>query len=97
MVARLARQFRIAFNYGRGFRYPSMTDLGTLGLTGDGFEVDYLASQRLGGTIGTTPGTAPVVASPGGDYSGGTLPLPIAGLLAGLGALGLVKRRRRTA
>lgn len=57
MVARLAQQFRLAFNYGRGFRYPSMTDLGTLGLTGDGFEVDYLASQRLGGTIGTTAGT----------------------------------------
>ncbi|HQX56043.1 MAG TPA: TonB-dependent receptor [Pyrinomonadaceae bacterium] len=57
MVARLAQQFRLAFNYGRGFRYPSMTDLGTLGLTGDGFEVDYLASQRLSGTIGTTAGS----------------------------------------
>lgn len=55
-VARLVDNFRVAFNYSRGFRYPSMTDLGTLGLTGDGFEVDYLASSRLGGTIGTTAG-----------------------------------------
>jgi len=55
-VARIVKQLRFAFNYSRGFRYPSMTDLGTLGLTGDGFEVDHLASQRLGGTIGTTAG-----------------------------------------
>lgn len=53
-VVRLVRQLRAAFNYSRGFRYPNMTDLGTLGLTGDGFEVDYLASASLGGTIGTT-------------------------------------------
>jgi hemoglobin/transferrin/lactoferrin receptor protein len=31
-----------------------MTDLGTLGLTGDGFEVDYTSAISLGGTIGTT-------------------------------------------
>lgn len=57
VVGRLADGLRIAFNYGRGFRYPSMTDLGTLGLTGDGFEVDSFASLALGGTIGTTAGT----------------------------------------
>jgi outer membrane receptor protein involved in Fe transport len=57
MVARVVKNFRIAFNYSRGFRYPNMTDLGTLGLTGDGFEVDYLTSLSLGGTIGTTAGT----------------------------------------
>jgi outer membrane receptor protein involved in Fe transport len=56
LVARIAKQFRLAFNYGRGFRYPSMTDLGTLGLTGDGYEVDYLTSRSLGGMIGTTAG-----------------------------------------
>jgi hemoglobin/transferrin/lactoferrin receptor protein len=55
-VARPTKNFRIAFNYGRGFRYPSMTDLGTLGLTGDGFEVDHTAAGALGGTIGTTAG-----------------------------------------
>lgn len=57
MVARLVKSFRVAFNYSRGFRYPSMTDLGTLGLTGDGFEVDHLTAGALGGTIGTTAGT----------------------------------------
>jgi outer membrane receptor protein involved in Fe transport len=56
-VLRVIDKFRIAFNYSRGFRYPNMTDLGTLGLTGDGFEVDYLTSLGLGGTIGTTAGT----------------------------------------
>jgi hemoglobin/transferrin/lactoferrin receptor protein len=44
----------IFFNYARGFRSPSITDMGTLGLTGDGFEVDYTTALGLGGTIGTT-------------------------------------------
>lgn len=52
-VARIAKGTNIAFNYTRGFRYPSMTDLGTLGLTGDGFEVDFSAAIGLGGTIGS--------------------------------------------
>lgn len=55
-VIRLFEGLRVAFNYSRGFRYPSMTDLGTLGLTGDGFEVDYTSAINLGGTIGTTAG-----------------------------------------
>lgn len=53
-VLRVVDEFRIAFNFSRGFRYPSMTDLGTLGLTGDGFEVDYVSAVNLGGRIGTT-------------------------------------------
>ena len=53
LVGRVAKGFNLAFNYTRGFRYPSMTDLGTLGLTGDGFEVDYTSAINLGGTIGT--------------------------------------------
>lgn len=53
-VVRVVDNLNLAFNYSRGFRYPSMTDLGTLGLTGDGFEVDHLSSKNLGGTIGTT-------------------------------------------
>lgn len=56
-VVRIVGNFRVAFNYSRGFRYPSITDLGTLGLTGDGFEVDYLSALNLGGTIGTTAGS----------------------------------------
>jgi len=55
-VLRVVKGLRLAANYSRGFRYPAITDLGTLGLTGDGFEVDYLASASLGGTIGTTAG-----------------------------------------
>ena len=47
----------ISFNYSRGFRAPNITDLGTLGLTGDGFEADYTSTINLGGTIGTTAGS----------------------------------------
>lgn len=46
--------FNFHLNYSRGFRYPSMTDLGTLGLTGSGFEVDFNTARALGGTIGST-------------------------------------------
>ena len=53
-VVRIVDEFRLAVNYSRGFRAPSITDLGTLGLTGDGFEVDYTAANNLNGTIGTT-------------------------------------------
>jgi hemoglobin/transferrin/lactoferrin receptor protein len=56
-VVRATSELRFAFNYGRGFRYPSITDLGTLGLTGDGFEVDHITAGAFGGQIGTTAGT----------------------------------------
>jgi hemoglobin/transferrin/lactoferrin receptor protein len=38
----------------RGFRAPHVTDLGTLGLTGSGFEVAAPDVAGLGGTIGST-------------------------------------------
>lgn len=44
----------VGFNYSRGFRAPDITDLGTLGLTGDGFEVAAPDVVGLGGTIGST-------------------------------------------
>ncbi len=55
-VVMATEDLRFVFNYGRGFRYPSMTDLGTLGLTGDGFEVDHITAGTLNGRIGTTAG-----------------------------------------
>ena len=59
-VVRIVDQLRVAASYSRGFRAPNITDLGTLGLTGDGFEVDYTAANNLGGTIGTTAGSTAV-------------------------------------
>jgi hemoglobin/transferrin/lactoferrin receptor protein len=56
-VVRIAKGLRVAANYSRGFRAPSVTDLGTLGLTGDGFEVDFQSASRLNGIIGTTAGS----------------------------------------
>ena len=53
-VVRIINELRLVANYSRGFRASSMTDLGTLGLTGDGFEVDHATASSLGGTIETT-------------------------------------------
>ena len=44
----------------RGFRAPHMTDLGTLGLTGSGFEVSAPDVEGLNGTVGTTADTSAV-------------------------------------
>jgi outer membrane receptor protein involved in Fe transport len=52
--------FSIVLNYARGFRAPNITDLGTLGLTGDGFEVDFNSASALGGTIGDSAGSTAV-------------------------------------
>ena len=59
-VLRVKGGFRVAANYSRGFRAPSVTDLGTLGLTGDGFEADFASATALGGRIGTTADAAAV-------------------------------------
>lgn len=47
-------------NIARGFRAPHITDLATLGLTGDGFEVAVPDIAGLGGTVGSTASSAAV-------------------------------------
>lgn len=49
-----AEGLSVAANLGRGFRAPHMTDLGTLGLTGSGFEVAAPDVAGLGATVGST-------------------------------------------
>jgi hemoglobin/transferrin/lactoferrin receptor protein len=48
------------FSVSRGFRAPNMTDLGTLGLTGSGFEVAAPDVADLGATVGSTAGATAV-------------------------------------
>ncbi len=50
----------LSANFSRGFRAPHITDLGTLGLTGSGFEVAAPDVAGLGGTIGSTAGSTAV-------------------------------------
>lgn len=55
-VTRISENANFIVNYSRGFRTPSVTDLGTLGLTGDGFEVAAPDIANLNAFIGTTAG-----------------------------------------
>src|SRR4030095_4918764 len=48
----------LSANFSRGFRAPHITDLGTLGLTGAGFEVAAADVAGLGGTIGSAAGVS---------------------------------------
>ncbi|GBC80935.1 Colicin I receptor [bacterium HR10] len=50
----LGGRLSAAFHFSRGFRAPSMTDLGTLGLTGSGFEVSAREIAPLNGLVGST-------------------------------------------
>jgi outer membrane receptor protein involved in Fe transport len=47
----------ITANVSRGFRAPHITDLGTVGLTGSGFEVSPEVLRGLGATVGSTAGS----------------------------------------
>jgi hemoglobin/transferrin/lactoferrin receptor protein len=49
-----AETWTVMASLSRGFRAPHMTDLGTLGLTGSGFEVAAPDVAGLNGTVGTT-------------------------------------------
>jgi outer membrane receptor protein involved in Fe transport len=52
--ARASEDWTVTANVSRGFRAPHITDLGTLGLTGSGFEVAAPDVAGLGATVGTT-------------------------------------------
>lgn len=56
IVATPSDMWTFSFSVSRGFRAPHMTDLGTLGLTGSGFEVAAPDVAGLDGTVGTTAG-----------------------------------------
>jgi outer membrane receptor protein involved in Fe transport len=47
-------RFSAAANVSRGFRAPDITDLGTFGLTGSGYEISNREVEGLGGFVGTT-------------------------------------------
>lgn len=53
-VLTVTPQLTVSANVARGYRAPHITDLGTVGLTGSGFEVSPAAIAGLGGTIGST-------------------------------------------
>jgi hemoglobin/transferrin/lactoferrin receptor protein len=53
-------RWTVAANVSRGYRAPHITDLGTLGLTGAGFEVASFDVAGLGATVGTSAGRAAV-------------------------------------
>jgi outer membrane receptor protein involved in Fe transport len=53
-VATLTDGLNLAFNYSRGFRSPNITNLGSLGLVGVGFQVSTADILGLGATVGTT-------------------------------------------
>ena len=48
----------LAASVSRGFRAPDVTDLGTFGLTGSGYEVSNREVEGLGATVGTTADAA---------------------------------------
>jgi hemoglobin/transferrin/lactoferrin receptor protein len=57
MLVHARSDLSFSFHFSRGFRAPHITDLGTLGVTGSGFEVAEPEASRLGGLIGSTAGS----------------------------------------
>jgi outer membrane receptor protein involved in Fe transport len=51
---------RFAGAVARGYRVPNITDLGTFGLTGSGYEVSNREVEGLGAAVGTTAGATAV-------------------------------------
>jgi len=56
VVATPTSDWSLATSISRGYRAPHMTDLGTLGLTGSGFEVAFPDVEGLGGMVGNSAG-----------------------------------------
>jgi hemoglobin/transferrin/lactoferrin receptor protein len=59
-IATIADGLNVAFNYSRGFRAPNITNLGSLGLVGVGFQVSTADVLGLGATIGSTAGASAI-------------------------------------
>ncbi|HEV2762395.1 MAG TPA: TonB-dependent receptor [Pyrinomonadaceae bacterium] len=53
-VGTLVKGLNVAFNFSRGFRAPNITNLGSVGLVGVGFQVSSADIAGLGGFVGTT-------------------------------------------
>lgn len=63
VVATPIKGFSLLANFSRGYRAPHITDLGTLGLTGSGFEVAAPDVAGLGATVGSTASGATAVST----------------------------------
>jgi outer membrane receptor protein involved in Fe transport len=59
-VVTLTEGVSVSTQVSRGFRTPHITDLGTLGLTGNGFEANAADLAGRGATIGSTAGSGAV-------------------------------------
>ena len=59
-VVTFAEGFNVSAQVSRGFRTPYITDLGTLGLTGNGFEANAVDLAGKGATIGSSAGATAV-------------------------------------
>ncbi len=60
LVGTIAAGLNLTANVSRGFRAPHITDLGTVGLTGSGFQVSSNSVRGLGAMVGTTAGATSV-------------------------------------
>ncbi len=60
LVGTVREGLTVSTNVSRGFRAPHITDLGTVGLTGSGFQVSSNTVQGLGAMVGDTAGATAV-------------------------------------
>jgi hemoglobin/transferrin/lactoferrin receptor protein len=60
LVATPAPGWNLSANVSRGFRAPSITDLGTLGLTGSGYTVSASEVKGMNATVGSAAGATAV-------------------------------------